>query len=277
MVGGWGYFLIHGVRDPLGGINSLWPLFWIANQLLAAIALCLCTTILLKMSFGSGQSTGVSLPSRAGRAWLPLVTLVPLLWLLAVTMTAGLQKIFDSDPRIGFLAQANALHSKTPVLEQALSLANAAGSPANIEKAAKALRDNQLLRFNNILDALVAAGFLALVAAIILLSAREWTLLLRRRKPAVLRESEPVWLPEYALPEGKSLHLAGPLALALALTREWSGEAYVERARQSAEISARTETALDATNLSAAAQHTLRRQLYLKATEERFQGIRRCC
>src|SRR3989454_1168578 len=89
MVSGWGYFLIQGVRDPLGGINSLWPLFGIANQMLAAIALCLGTTIILKMGLGREQAKVQCPKSKVGRPVLAVGTLVPVLWLLAVTMAAG--------------------------------------------------------------------------------------------------------------------------------------------------------------------------------------------
>ena len=109
MVCGWGYFLIQGVRDPQGGIKALWPLFGIANQLLAAIALCLATTVILKMQLRDGV--------KAGKPVFALVTLVPLLWLLTVCGTAGWQKTFGASlikpgdaeapagvyPKIGFL------------------------------------------------------------------------------------------------------------------------------------------------------------------------------
>ncbi len=234
MVAGWGYFLIQGVRDPLGGINSLWPLFGIANQMLAAIALCLATTIILKMQL-SAESKVQGPKPKAGRPALALITLLPLIWLVAVTFTAGAQKIWSSDPRIGFLAQAQTLAENIPRMQNQLDSASAAGEATAIEAAQMALRDNRTLQFNNQLDAVVAGIFLALVTAIVLISLREWFLLLSRRKPAVLHETEPVWLPDYAVAEDRPLHLAGTAALALALAKEWSGESHLERARQQAQ------------------------------------------
>jgi len=278
MVGAWGYFLIQGVRDPLGGVNSLWPLFGIANQMLAAIALCLATTIILKMQL-AGNGAPVSDPAhsndfRAGSETgapkrlptLALITLIPLIWLVAVTFTASVQKIWNSDPRIGFLAQAQDNQSKIGQLNE--SLINHDRWSDEIEKKTRAeIKRDQTLRFNNILDAAVAGIFLALVITIVLLSLREWFLLLSRRKPAVLHENEPVWLPDYAVVEGgrKFSGAAGTAALALALAREWSGESHLERAQQQ-----RTQAVCECHPASA-------QQVYVEATEHRFNGVRRCC
>jgi carbon starvation protein len=145
---GWGYFLYQGVVDPLGGINSLWPLFGISNQLLAAVALCVATTILIKM----------------GRQRFMWVTLAPLAWLIVVTMTAGWQKVFSTDPKLGFLSHAATLANST---------------------APNAAR----LIFNDRLNAVVALFFMAVVAMLVFTSAREWWLVLSRRKPAVVHEA----------------------------------------------------------------------------------------
>lgn len=144
IVGGWGYFLYQGVVDPLGGINSLWPLFGISNQLLAAVALCVGTTVLI----------------RAGKARYAWVTLLPLAWLTTVTMTAGWQKVFSSEPRLGFLAHARAV-------ESAIASGNL---PAGVSDVTAAQR----LIFNDHLDAAVALIFMAVVVLVIAASIREW-------------------------------------------------------------------------------------------------------
>ena len=154
----WGHFLYQGVIDPLGGINSLWPLFGISNQLLAAVALCVGTTVIIKM----------------GRARYAPVTMLPLAWLVIVTMTAGWAKIFSSDPKLGFLAHAAVLRA-----------AAAAGSlPAGVKSAGDALR----MAFNDYLDAAVAAFFMVSVVVILADSIREWAAVLRGRKPATSTE-----------------------------------------------------------------------------------------
>ncbi|HEX5387886.1 MAG TPA: carbon starvation CstA family protein [Gemmatimonadales bacterium] len=152
--GGWGYFLIQGVRDPLGGINSLWPLFGISNQLLAAVALCVGTTVLIK----------------SGKARYAWVTLVPLAWVLVVTLTAGWQKIFAPEPRLGFLAHA------------AATAAEAASGAIDPARAAR-------LIFNDRLDALVAGVFLLVTVVLVLACIREWILILARRKQPEMREA----------------------------------------------------------------------------------------
>jgi carbon starvation protein len=154
IVGAWGYFLIQGVRDPLGGINSLWPLFGISNQLLAAIALCVATTIVLKMH-------------GAKYMW---ITCVPLAWLLTVTFTAAWQKIFSPLPALGFLAQANRLEAGLR-----------AGSPGAAA--------TQTLIFNARLDAVLCGVFLVLVATILLDSVRVWIGILRGTRDARVYEA----------------------------------------------------------------------------------------
>jgi carbon starvation protein len=148
----WGYFLVQGVRDPLGGINSLWPLFGISNQLLASVALCVATTILLKMH---------------GPKYI-WITCVPLVWLLAATFTAGWQKIFAPEPALGFLSHANQL-------EQGMR-----GHPSATTAA---------LIFNDRLDALVCGVFLLLVATILIDSLRVWTGILRGTRERTVYET----------------------------------------------------------------------------------------
>ena len=292
MVSAWGYFLIQGVVDPLGGINSLWPLFGIANQMLAAIALCLATTILLKMQLAPGVESGETgerpngttlnaRPARGphvGRPALALITLAPLVWLLAATMTAGVEKIWHPDARIGFLAQARVLDAQRPSLEQAVAAARAGGDAAAIAAAGKAVQDNRVLRFNNLLDAVVAGVFLTLVSAIVLLSAREWVLLLSRRKAAALRESQPVWLPDYAVAEGKPLRVMGALALGVGLARELSGEAQMDRAQEAAAL-CQCDHGNQGPTVAKRQVRTrgIEKRIYLEVAERRFKGVRRCC
>jgi carbon starvation protein len=277
LVAGWGYFLIQGVRDPLGGVNSLWPLFGIANQMLAAIGLCLGTTIILKMTLRP-EATGSAGESSGRGSALALITFVPLLWLLAVTMTAGVQKIGHPDPRIGFLAQAKVLGEQLPALKQALTAAKVAGDSGAIAQAELALHKNEVLGFNNRLDAAVAAGFLLLIASIVLLSMREWVLLLARSKPPTLCETEPVWLPDYAVSEASPLRVAGVAALAFALAKELSGEAEMERIGHTG---ARCECGRgDACQAGASSESDSRQastRVYVEVAEKRFAGFRQCC
>ncbi|MHA6792735.1 carbon starvation CstA family protein [Pseudonocardia bannensis] len=137
VVGAWGYFLYAGVTDPLGGINQLFPLFGIANQLLAAIALTVCTTLLIK--------TG-----RARYAW---VTGIPLAWDVAVTLTASYQKVFSADPKLGFFAQREKFAA---ALERGEVLA-----------PAKNLGEMQAVITNSTVDGVLAALFASLVIIVV--------------------------------------------------------------------------------------------------------------
>jgi carbon starvation protein len=282
MVGGWGYFLIQGVLDPLGGIKSLWPLFGIANQMLAAIALCLATTILLKMAILSprpGQpAPNPLLPLPLSRRFA-LVTLLPLVWLLSVTITAGVQKVWHSEPTIGFLAQARSLADRQPELNARVLQAQTAVDPPALRAAEKAARENRVLRFNNLLDAAVAVIFMSLVVAVVTLSLREWWLLLSGRKKAVLHETPPVWLPDYAVAERSPVAALGVAGLTVALARELSGEAYLERAVSVQPAVATCSHGRPQARVGhrAIESRAERQRVYLAATEERFRGVRRCC
>jgi carbon starvation protein len=263
MVSGWGVFLIQGVRDPLGGINSLWPLFGIANQMLATIALCLVTTIILKMQL---KARGEGRAAMGGKPWLGIITLVPLFWLFSVTFTAGIQKVWHSDPRIGFISGAAAAQEKQDAIRSTLATVPAAELAAKNKEVATLAKQV----FNLRLDAFVAIAFLVLVSIIIAMSVWEWIRLLSRRKLAVLHESEPVWLPDYAVTEGgrKLGGAAGAATLAVALAKELSGETQLERAQQQAVM-------CDCSHAHEAAKSDA--QIYVETTEKRFTGVRRCC
>ena len=154
----WGHFLWQGVNDPLGGINSLWPLFGIANQLLAAVALCVGTTIIMRM----------------GKERYAFITLVPLAWLVIVTMTAGFTKIFSPLPKLGFLSHARVLID-----------AQASGAlPAGV----KSTQDLARMINNDYLDAAVAGFFLIAVIVILADSVRAWWSVLQGR--STIRSTE---------------------------------------------------------------------------------------
>jgi carbon starvation protein len=156
LVAAWGYFLYMGVIDPMGGINTLWPLFGIANQLLAVIAFCLGTTILIKM----------------GKQRYLAVTVIPLVFLIAVTFSAGYIKIFSSDPTMGFLAGAEFYGDK--ILQ--------GGSEQELATWSK-------VKFMNQVDAAVAGFFLVCVAIIVVGCVNDWARMLFGSRKVVLHES----------------------------------------------------------------------------------------
>ena len=152
-VGLWGYFLYQGVVDPLGGINTLWQLFGVGNQMLAGIALLLCTSVLVKMK-------------RQRYVW---VTLVPTAWLLITTLTAGVQKIFDPDPKIGFLSLARKFSD--------------AAAQGTVLAPAKSIAEMQRVAFNNYLDAAVCAFFVLLVVAMCIFAVKVCMQALKQANP----------------------------------------------------------------------------------------------
>jgi len=157
IVAAWGYFLYQGVLDPLGGVDLLWPIFGIANQLLAAVALVVATTILLKM----------------GRLKWIWVTLVPTAWLIAATMTASFQKVFSSNPAIGLLSNASGLSAKMA---------------GGLIPAAKIAETHRLI-FNRRFDAAVTAILAIMILVLIVEALVQWHLILSRRREPVLHES----------------------------------------------------------------------------------------
>jgi carbon starvation protein len=159
-VGGWGWFLYQGVTDPLGGINTLWPLFGIANQMLAAIALTLCTVVLFKMK-------------KERFAW---VTLLPLTWLLICTLTAGWQKIFHADPRIGFLAHADRYGE--------------ALARGEVLAPAKGLGQMRQVVFNDYVNATLCAFFMAVVLAMIFYGVRAIAAARRSETPTAMETAD---------------------------------------------------------------------------------------
>jgi len=157
IVAAWGYFLYQGVLDPLGGINSLWPLFGIANQILASVALVVATTILIKM----------------GRTRYVWITLVPMAWLVTVTLTGASQKLFHDDPRIGFLSQARALEQR---------IADGGVPEAKVAETRHVI-------FNSRLDALVTGFFALLILLLLAEAATQWYRILAGKRPTGTTET----------------------------------------------------------------------------------------
>jgi carbon starvation protein len=174
VVGAWGYFLWVGVTDPLGGINQLFPLFGIANQLLAAVALTVATVILIK----------------SGRLRWAWVTAVPLAWDVAVTLTASWYKIFSSDPLIGFFAQRDKY-------QQALDA-------GKVIPPAKSLDDVSQIVTNSTVDGVLSILFAGLIIVVIADAARVcWETLSGRREPVlseVPAEESHLWAPSGLIP-----------------------------------------------------------------------------
>jgi carbon starvation protein len=160
VVGAWGYFLYTGVTNPLGGINQLFPLFGIANQLLAAVALTLATTLLIK----------------SGRLKWAWITAVPLAWDAAVTLTASYQKVFSDNPKLGFFSQRDSF-------QEALD-------GGKVLPPAQNLDDMQAVVTNSTVDGILAALFATLIIVVILDASRVWVKAIRAREPLPSTEAE---------------------------------------------------------------------------------------
>ncbi|MEG8020682.1 carbon starvation CstA family protein [Sphingomonas aerolata] len=160
----WGFFLYQGVTDPLGGVNTLWPLFGISNQMLAAVALILATVVLFRMK-------------RQRYAW---VTILPAAWLCLCTITAGLLKLFSSDPKVGFLAHASKFAE--------------AAARGEIRAPAKTMAEMQRIIFNDRIDAALIALFLGVVVSILAFGIRSRRAALKVDRPTVT-EVPPMLVP----------------------------------------------------------------------------------
>jgi carbon starvation protein len=256
VVVGWGFFLMMGVLDPDGGVKALWPIFGIANQLLASIALCLATTILIKMSLQRGKSPA-----------LAFVTLIPLAFLLTVTTQASIIKVWDPNPKIGFLAGAQAAATKLAALQQ-----SAQGLTGDALAAAeRAMKPVATQHFNATVDAWVTGIFLVLVGLIFVLSVYEWVRLLTRKKASILSETEPVYLPAETVAESNPLPAFGIAMLGFTLLKELSGEAAIDRA----EVCACAQA--EASGQQQQPVKYRRQNAFLTATEHRYSGVNRCC
>lgn len=164
-VSGWGFFVYQGVIDPLGGINTLWPLFGIGNQMLASMALILGTVVLFKMK-------------KQRYAW---VTIVPTIWLLITSLTAGWQKIFHENPKIGFLAQANKFSDGI--------------AQGTLIAPAKSLADMQTIAMSNQINAGLCAFFMLVAIVMLIASIGVIRRALKNPLPSV-HEAKAVYLQE---------------------------------------------------------------------------------
>lgn len=164
-VGGWGYFLYQGVIDPFGGINTLWALFGIANQMLAGIALILATVVLVRM----------------GKLKFAWVTGIPALWVLIITLSAGWLKLFSADPKIGFLSHASKFQLAIDT--------NTVLAPA------KSMEQMRAIVFNDYIDAAMGAFFMFVVVAMLLFGIRSILQAVNAGK-VTSREADVVWRKE---------------------------------------------------------------------------------
>jgi carbon starvation protein len=153
-VASWGFFLYQGVTDPLGGVNTLWPVFGISNQMLAAMALMLATVVLFRMK-------------RQRYAW---VTVIPTVWLLICTLSAGALKLLSSDPAVGFLAHARRFSD--------------AAARGEVLAPAKSMAQMKAIIFNDRIDAVLCGLFLAVVLSLLLFTIRTCIAALRETKPS---------------------------------------------------------------------------------------------